>query len=244
MTTETGHRNRVRGRAAGGEGPRAVRPRDAATLILLRRGRGEPRVLMGQRSARHRFMPNLYVFPGGKVDAGDSRLRPPRDLHPAVLERLTRSCTPARARGLAMAAIRETWEETGLVVAERESPTLQTRSPLWREFLQHDANPCLDALSLVARAITPPYHQRRFDARFFMADADTIHVEPHGGPRGSGELLHLHWVSLDEARALPLPEVTRIVLAEVQRRVSEGQRPEDPGPFIHYRHGRHVIDSI
>ncbi len=244
MTTETVHRSGRKGPAVPGERGRSVRPQDAATLILLRRGRGEPRVLMGQRSASHRFMPNLFVFPGGKVDAGDSRLRPPRDLHPAVLERLTRSCSPARARGLAMAAIRETWEETGLVVAERDSPTLKTRSPRWREFLQYDANPCLDALQLVARAITPPYHHRRFDARFFMADADVIQVEPQGVLQGSGELLHLHWVSLEDARSLPLPEVTRMVLAEVQRRVREGQRPEDPGPFIHYRHGRHVIDSI
>ncbi len=222
----------------------SVRPQDAATLILVRRDGRQPRVLMGQRAASHRFMPNMYVFPGGKVDPGDARLRPPRDLHPAVMARLTQSCTPARARGLALAAIRETWEETGLVVGEPHSPTLKSRSPQWREFLKSDANPCLDELHLVGRAITPPYHHRRFDARFFMAEAELIQGEPQDAPEGSGELLRLHWVSLRDARALELPEVTRIVLAEVERRLREGQQPEDPGPFVHYRRGRHVIGSV
>ena len=67
---------------------RAVRPRDAATLIVVRRDGRSPRVLMGKRSAAHKFMPNKCVFPGGRVDAGDGRLRPPHDLHPQVLARL------------------------------------------------------------------------------------------------------------------------------------------------------------
>ena len=94
---------------------RAVRPRDAATLILVRRDGTEPKILMGKRSAGHAFMPNKFVFPGGKVDAADSRLRPPGDLHPQVLARLMKGCSQSRARGLAMAAIRETYEETGLI---------------------------------------------------------------------------------------------------------------------------------
>jgi 8-oxo-dGTP pyrophosphatase MutT (NUDIX family) len=199
---------------------------------------------MGQRAASHRFMPNMFVFPGGKVDPGDARLRPPSELHPAVMRRLTRSCTPARARALAMAAIRETWEETGLVLGEPETPTLKSRSPQWREFLRFDVNPRLDSLHLVARAITPPYHAHRFDARFFMGEAELIQGEPHEAPQGSGELLRLHWVSLRDARSLALPEVTRIVLAEVERRLRDGQQPEDPGPFVYYRRGRHVIAKV
>ena len=93
-------------------GGRAVRPRDAATLIIVRSDGGQPRILMGQRAAGHKFMPNKFVFPGGKVDVGDHRLRPPHDLHPAVMARLTRGCSETRARALAMAAIRETYEET------------------------------------------------------------------------------------------------------------------------------------
>lgn len=223
---------------------RAVRPRDAATLILVRSDGRQPRILMGQRAAGHKFMPNKFVFPGGKVDPGDSRLQPPHDLHPAVMERLARGCSPSRARALAMAAIRETYEETGLVLGEPESPTLKTRSPHWREFLKYDINPRLDSLHLIARAITPPYRKKRFDARFFMADAELIQGDVHERPEGSGELLKLHWVTMKDAQALELPNITRVVLEEVERRLREGHRPEDHGPFVHFRHGKPVVDKI
>ncbi len=225
-------------------GGRAVRPRDAATLIIVRSDGGQPRILMGQRAAGHKFMPNKFVFPGGKVDAGDHRLRPPHDLHPAVMARLTRGCSETRARALAMAAIRETYEETGLVLGEPHTPTLKTRSPHWRDFLQYDVNPRLDRLHLVARAITPPYRNRRYDARFFMADADLIQGDVHEAPQGSGELLRLHWVSLEDAQALALPSITRMVLAEVERRLEHGHGPEEAGPFVYYRRGKTVIDEI
>lgn len=225
-------------------GGRAARPRDAATLIIVRKDDGQPRILMGRRAAGHKFMPNKFVFPGGKVDAGDGRLRPPLDLHPAVLKRLASGCSPNRARALAMAAIRETYEETGLVLGEPETPTLRSRSPHWREFLKYDVNPRLDSLHFIARAITPPYRARRFDARFFMADADLIQGDVHDAPEGSGELMGIHWVSLKDAQALELPNITRMVLAEVERRVVEGHRPEDKGPFIYFRHGKPVVDWV
>ena len=223
---------------------RAVKPRDAATLIIVRRDGKLPRILMGQRAAGHKFMPNKFVFPGGKVDAGDHRLQPPYDLHPAVMSRLTRDCSETRARALALAAIRETYEETGLVLGEPDTPTLKTRSPHWRNFLQYDVNPRLDRLHLVARAITPPYRNRRYDARFFMADADLIQGDVHEAPEGSGELLRLHWVSLSDAHALALPSITRMVLDEVQRRLEQGHTPEDTGPFVYFRRGKTVVDQI
>jgi 8-oxo-dGTP pyrophosphatase MutT (NUDIX family) len=223
---------------------RAVRPQDAATLIIVRRDQKHPRVLMGKRAAGHKFMPNKFVFPGGKVDAGDGRLQPPHDLHPGVLKRLTQSCSESRARALAMAAIRETYEETGLILGEPDTPTLKTRSPHWRDFLQYDINPRLDTLHLIARAITPPYRSRRFDARFFMAEADLIQGDVHEAPQGSGELLELHWVTLKGTEALELPNITRMVLGEVERRLREGHSPEDSGPFVHFKHGKPVVDSI
>lgn len=223
---------------------KAARPRDAATLIIVRSDGRHPRILMGQRSAGHKFMPNKFVFPGGKVDAGDGRLQPPHDLHPDVMARLTRGCSPTRARALAMAAIRETYEETGLVLGEPDTPTLKTRSPHWRDFLQYDVNPRLDSLHFIARAITPPYRKRRFDARFFMGDADLIQGDVHEAPEGSGELLGIHWVTLKDAQALELPNITRVVLAEVERRLREGHQPQDKGPFIYFRHGKPVTDEI
>lgn len=224
---------------------RAVRPKDAATLIVVRRDGVNPRVLLGKRAASHKFMPNKFVFPGGKVDRADSRIVPPLDLHPQVMRRLCQGCSESRARALALAAIRETYEETGLVIGEPDTPTLKTRSPHWAEFLQHDINPRLDVLHLVARAITPPYRNRRFDARFFMIDAEHIQGEVHERPQGSGELLDLHWVALGKAQKMEqLPHITRAVLKEVERRLKKDAGYAARGPFVHTRHGKSVIDSI
>lgn len=223
---------------------RAVRPRDAATLIIVRRGEGEARVLMGQRSAQHKFMPNKFVFPGGKVDPGDSRIKPPYDLHPQVKARLLKGCSETRARALALAAIRETYEETGLVVGEPNTPTLRTRSKHWADFLQHDVNPRLDVLQYIARAITPPYRNRRFDARFFMVDAEHIQGDVHERPTGSGELLGLHWVEIGKAQQMEqLPNITRMVLGELERRLQAGCGPEASGPFVFTRRGKSVLEE-
>lgn len=224
---------------------RAVRPRDAATLIIVRREGGEPRVLLGKRAASHKFMPNKFVFPGGKVDPADSRIVPPHGLHPEVMKRLRRGCTETRARALALAALRETYEETGLIIGEPHTPTLKSRSRPWADFLQHDVNPRLDVLHLIARAITPPYRNRRFDARFFMIDAEHIQGEVHERPQGSGELLDLHWVGLGTAQQMEqLPHITRAVLQELERRLREGAGPDVSGPFVHTRYGKSVIESI
>lgn len=225
-------------------GGRAVRPRDAATLIVVRRDGPAPRILMGKRSAGHKFMPNKFVFPGGRVDPGDARVRPPHDLHPLVLARLTKHCSPSRARALAMAAIRETYEETGLLLGESESPTLRTRSPHWRPFVDRGVNPRLDTLHFIARAITPPYRNKRFDARFFMAEADLIHGDLQEKPGGSGELLEIHWVTPADALALELPNITRMVIGEVERRLREGHGPGDEGPFVRFTRGKPVVDRV
>ena len=161
------------------------------------------------------------------------------------MKRLTLGCSESRARALALAAIRETYEETGLVLGEPETPTLKTRSPSWANFLQHDVNPRLDVLHYVARAITPPYRNRRFDARFFMVDASHIQSELQERPEGSGELLNLHWVPLSQAQGISqLPHITRAVLVELERRLKAGDGPEAAGPFVHTRHGKQVVDSI
>jgi 8-oxo-dGTP pyrophosphatase MutT (NUDIX family) len=223
---------------------RAVKPKDAATLIIVRRDSEQPQILMGKRAAGHKFMPNKFVFPGGKVDAGDSRIRPPKDLHPSVLKRLMKGCSKPRARSLALAAIRETFEETGLILGEPDSITIKTRSKQWGAFLQHGINPRLDTLNVIARAITPPYRNRRFDTRFFMVEADLIQGDVHVVPVGSGELLELHWVSLNEAEKLELPIITRMILKEVERRLVDRHSHDTEGPFIHFRNGKPITDKI
>ncbi len=129
---------------------------------------------MGCRSSGMAFMANKYVvFPAAAWIRGDQRIPVEKDLRPAVMARVARGITTARARGLALAAIRETFEETGILIGER-GPAPRTRSPAWMKFFAHGVAPRLDTLTFIARAITPPNRTRRFDARFFMTDASTI----------------------------------------------------------------------
>src|SRR5215472_15516950 len=154
--------------------PNRLRPKDAATLILVKREGGIARVLMGKRHANMAFQPNKFVFPGGRIDPGDQRISVTTDLKPHVLEKLSVGITPSRARGLALAAVRETFEETGILLGDRSEKLPRTRAEGWRRFFAHGILPRLDVFDLVGRAITPPNRTRRFDARFLMADASAI----------------------------------------------------------------------
>jgi 8-oxo-dGTP pyrophosphatase MutT (NUDIX family) len=112
----------------GGRG----RPRDAATLILTRDGKDGFEVLMGRRAPGHVFMASKWVFPGGRVERSDAFAAFGTDLPPADAGRLSREVAPRRARAMALAAVRETYEETGLLLA-RSAPPAAVAGP-WREF--------------------------------------------------------------------------------------------------------------
>jgi 8-oxo-dGTP pyrophosphatase MutT (NUDIX family) len=133
-----------------------------------------------------------------------------------------------------MAAIRETFEETGLLVGRVTPRVPRTRSNAWQAFLRHGIVPALDVLDFVARAITPPGNPRRFDARFFMADASHIHGDAHDDLSGSGELLDVRWVSLEEARNLDLPDITRMVIGQIPKRLASRPDAPLPVPFVRY----------
>ncbi len=216
-----------------------MRPRDAATLILMRRRDGEIEVLMGRRSPRHAFMPNTFVFPGGRVDPEDAAIAPLSDLRPPVLERLKRNASARRSRALALAAIREAFEETGLALGVPHGGRVDIeRLPAsWRPFYLTGLAPSLDQLDYVFRAITPRGDVRRFHARFFLAD------ERHaaGALGGSGELQDLQWIAIDRAVAMPeTPGVTARALAEVRSRAG-GDGGDRPVPLYHgARHGDRV----
>jgi 8-oxo-dGTP pyrophosphatase MutT (NUDIX family) len=211
------------------EGARAARPRDAATLILVRRDGPKPRLLMGRRHAGHDFMPDKWVFPGGRVDRADFTAPYATDLRPEVAGWLLRTAPERRARALALAAVRETFEEAGLLLAQL-APVRPGAGP-WRPFLAKGALPDLHALDFVARAVTPPKAHKRFDARFFMADAERLLTRERDAD--CGELDEIAWVSFDEARELNLPNITRFVVDEVALRL---EHPGRPIPFV--RRGR------
>ncbi|MBM3490437.1 MAG: NUDIX hydrolase [Alphaproteobacteria bacterium] len=199
---------------------RPVHPRDAASLVVLR-GRGDKaEVLMGLRGAGHKFIPNRYVFPGGRLDPADRAQPALREPDPAMVERLLPLWPAAKTRALAAAALRETFEETGLAFGRVDERGMQAD---------------LSALGYLARAITPSDSPIRFHARFFLADAERA----EGRLAGSGELQDLRFVAIAEALTWPIVDVTEFVLRDLQRRLA-GQVP--PGlPFFGYRNGRPSI---
>jgi 8-oxo-dGTP pyrophosphatase MutT (NUDIX family) len=219
-----------------------LRPKDAATLVLVRRQKDGPRVLMGQRHGNMAFMANKYVFPGGRVDPGDHRIALGGELRPHVAERLTKGASASRARGFALAAVRETFEEAGILIGERAEKLPRTRAPAWQKFFQHGVAPRLDAMEFIARAITPPNRTRRFDARFFMADAESIAHTLDANE--NNELLTPCWLTLSEARALDLPSITRTVLDEVEARIGDGTDGSRPVPFFRFRRGNSQMDFL
>lgn len=188
--------------------------RDAATLILVRDPATRPRVLMGQRGAGAAFMPSRFVFPGGALDAADATVPLVRPLAEPCASRLEEKGAPGIGPALVAAAIRELWEETGMAVGI--SRAWATEPPeSWREYAEAGYAPDPAGLHFVFRAITPPGRPRRFDARFFLADAELIDGDPDDFGRASGELSRLQWVEIGRVGEFRLPFITEVVLAEV-----------------------------
>ncbi|CAD7032654.1 NUDIX domain-containing protein [Pseudorhizobium endolithicum] len=205
-----------------------LRPRDASTIILLDRRDGIPRFLMGRRGGGHAFMPDVYVFPGGRRDRQDYALPFQRDLHPLVSHRLlsqttarTRSTT---ARALALAAMRELQEETGLAPG---------------------TPPDLYHLRYVARAVTPPGNVRRFDTRFFLLPTDEANIATDT-LRETEELQDPRWVSFSDLDDLNVPRITLAVLREVRAMLdAQPSLPYGlPVPYYFMRRGRFVRTEI
>lgn len=214
--------------------------RNAATIILLRDRAGTPSVLMGQRGAKAAFMPSKYVFPGGAVDDGDAAIALGRALNQTCHARLSEgsALTPDT---LAAAAIRELWEETGQVLG---TPGAWPDAPRgWRGFAATGHLPNAAALTYIFRAITPPGPPRRFDARFFLVDAEALTSDPDDFSRAEDELSHLHWVPLAEVRALDLPFITEVVLAEVSALVDH-KGPPPSIPFFKNEDERFLIERL
>jgi len=198
--------------------------RNAATVIVLRNRETTPQVLMGQRGANAAFMPNKFVFPGGAVDAQDTDVPLMTHLPAGCAARLAEDSAEDLSHALAVAAIRELWEETGLVLGQK-GPWAGTPPEDWAAFAKTGHRPVAHSLQFVFRAITPPGRPRRFDARFFLVDASEIVSDLDDFSAAQEELSHLQWVPLDRARhEYDLPFITEVVLAEVEARL------HDPAP--------------
>ncbi|MCB1476253.1 MAG: NUDIX hydrolase [Rhodobiaceae bacterium] len=227
---------------------RAARPRDAASLVILDHRQGKPHVLMGRRNAAVKFLPGAYVFPGGRVDRQDHYAPYAGDLNEGTAARLLldmkRGPSVRRARGLALAAIRETYEEAGMLVGRTGSAT-RSPSGMWEAFCSHGVVPDLSKMTYFARAITPPVRPKRFDTRFFAISADQIAQSIDFDSRPDRELDTMEWIPISDVGDLKTVPITQFVLSDLKGLLDSHSRIEPGCPVAYYqphnREGRRQI---
>lgn len=224
-----------------------VRPKDAATLILVDRSDTVPQVLLGRRHHDHKFLPGKFVFPGGRVEPADRKMAATARLDPQMEEQLKRHVkrpSPILARALALAAVRETFEETGLLLGTKSANVPEVSDGPWAPFLGAGFQPDLTAIHFFARAITPPGRPRRFDTRFFAVDANAIahRISDVVGP--DSELVELVWLPITEAEQLDMPAITSVMLKELEARVADGFGHELQVPFYRMAHKRFMRELL
>ncbi len=204
-------------------------------------------MLLGKRHEGHAFMPGHFVFPGGRIEESDRHVPAAAELHPAVATRLTKEVSNIDdqiARAFGLAAIRETFEETGIVIGQKHNGAMPAAPDQWGDFFVTGFLPDLSALRFMARALAPPRTKRRFDARFLAVDASAIAAQNEGVVHAKAELVEVVWVGLDEAMRLPLPDITEIVLADIAASIKAGFPQDAPAPFYRMREGRYVRDLM
>ena len=224
-----------------------LRPRDAATLVLVDATSGEPRILMGRRRRTQIFMPNKVVFPGGRVDDEDREAPSADELAEEETAKLLLEMkghpSAIRARSMALAAIRETFEETGVIIGKKSDAPSSSPSAGWQTFCAHGYLPRLSHLSLFARAITPPGRPRRYDTRFFCASIDAVAAQTG---EFDDELSEIAWYSIPETADLDLPPITRVIIEDLGDRLKAGPLGpmSAPIPFYHQRNGSFRRDLL
>jgi 8-oxo-dGTP pyrophosphatase MutT (NUDIX family) len=224
------------------------RPVDAATLILVDRSGATPKVLVGKRHDKVVFMPGKFVFPGGRVDKADSRVPVAAPIPTALEANLLKGrprITPSRARALAVAAIREACEETGLCLGRKVDSAAPVLKGPWKPFGDASLLPDPSGLYLITRAITPPGRVRRFDTRFFAADASAIAHRVDGVVHADAELVELVWIELGSKPLADLHPMTKNVLNELEKRLAAGPLHHDADvPFFHFYGGKMQKDVL
>jgi len=228
------------------------RPKDAATLILVDRSASVPKVLVGKRHDKVVFMPGKFVFPGGRVDKADNRVPVAapitRELE-ANLMKGSPKINTSRAKSLAIAAIREACEETGLCLGRKAEGNAEGAASkldgAWKPFADAGLLPDPSGLFLIARAITPPGRVKRFDTRFFTADASAITHRVEGVIHPDAELVELVWVEIGSKPLADLHPMTKNVLGELERRLATGPLRHDAEvPFYHFYSGKMHRDKL
>src|SRR5262249_16714891 len=174
------------------------------------RAAAPPQVLLGPRPPAHKFMPGKFVFPGGRLERLDRRMVSTSAIAPQVEARLMQHVqrpSRERARGLVLAAIRETFEETGILLGAKGSALVRSPGGPWDAFVAAGVVPDLAPVPFIARAIPPPGLPKRFDTRFFAIDASAIAARLDGVVGPDSELTELVWHPIAAAARMDMPAI-------------------------------------
>ena len=189
-------------------------PRDASSIIIIKRKKNQLYVLMGKRSAKSRFMPSIYVFPGGAVERDDYKVNNIFNLSTNIKKSLLKSRSNKHTVAIMLSAIRETAEECGLFLVSHKMKTKYKKLVLnetWNYFLEKSILPSTHKLFYFGRAITPSYLKTRYHARFFIAQLNDF----CGKIRTNGELENIDWIELKKAKLLPIADVTEFLINRI-----------------------------
>ena len=174
-------------------------------------------------------MPSVYVFPGGRVDRADSYADYAGELSPRTARILEAAFTPRKARAVALASVRETYEETSLFLGAKEPTTRNINNPSYDAFRQAGLKPDLSGIEVFGRAVTPPHRHKRFDAWFFVKHLDTPSLP---AIRESAELQNVGWFTFKQIEKLELQRATEMMLLVLQKYLAADTPPKD----IFYSH--------
>lgn len=240
-----------------------VTPRPAAVVVLMREAAGGILVFMVRRHARIEFMPDVYVFPGGSVSTDD-----------AQAERAPALCAPvpegptALGQGLRAAALRECFEEAGVLLVRRGrallsiEPAEVARFAAYRDALnartmtlgevatREGLTLATDELVYWAHWITPEISPKRFDTHFFLAAMPPGQEAVHDQLETTASL----WITPEAALAgaasgeLPIVDPTThqlralasLATVAAARRRFAGVKPRTILPRIIYRDGEEI----
>jgi 8-oxo-dGTP pyrophosphatase MutT (NUDIX family) len=135
-------------------------------------------------------------------------------------------------------------EETGLLLGVKQANAPKVPAEDWNVFAEARIFPDLAQMHFIARAVTPPRRPRRFDTRFFTADATTIAHRIEGVVAEHTELVELIWIPIEEAATLDMPTITSVILEELDARVAAGMAHSLPVPFFYMRDGKFFRDLL
>jgi len=202
---------------------RAPKPKLASTLVITCGSGNNLKILMGQRSKRHDFMPSVYVFPGGRVDRADSYAPYTGALSTRTERILEAAYTPRRARAVVLASLRETWEETGLMLGKDTRMMRNLTHPSYDAFREAGLTPDLSGIEVFGRAVTPPHRHKRFDAWFFVKHLGDI-TPP--AISDSHELQNVGWFTFEQIETLETQRATDMMLQVLKTFLKASNPPE------------------